>query len=174
MMNNIQEAEAMKSLKDWKLVGSFAVGGFAYMGFSKSDSNKLIVLSEQRETVFDCKDGSITDINAVFDEKEFVAVTDDIPDEYIPIAGAYGGLMPHDTALGEKVEISYYGTHVISGKQLKYQKIVFTDRSGNETVIYDNYPSYVCGFSQDGNSFALADDGGIIVIRRSGNDHAFR
>lgn len=111
MMNNIQTSEAMKNLKEWNLVGSFSVGGFDYMGFSESDSNKLIIISSQRETIFDCKDESITDIKAVFDETEFVAVTDALPDEYILIAGA-------------------------------------------------------CGFSNDGNSFALVDDGGICILRR--------
>ena len=35
-------------------------------------------------------------------------------------------------------------------------------------LIYDNYPCYVCGFSSDGNNFALADDGGVVIIRRKG------
>lgn len=166
MMNNIQTSEAMKNLKEWNLVGSFSVGGFDYMGFSESDSNKLIIISSQRETIFDCKDESITDIEAVFDEKEFVAVTDALPDEYIPIAGAYGGNLSHNTIQGDRIEIFYYGTHFISGKVLKLQQILFIDRFGNEQKIYDNYPSYVCGFSNDGNSFALVDDGGICILRR--------
>lgn len=166
MMNNIQQSEAMMDLKDWALVGSFTVGGFDYMGFSISDSNKLIIIAD-RETVFDCRDGSITDVGAVLDESEFVAMVNVLPDEFIPIAGAFGGEIPHSTVQGDKVEISYYGDHVISGKKLKYQKIVFIDRYGNEKIIHDNYPSYVCGFSKDGNSFALADDGALRVLRRS-------
>lgn len=165
-MNNIQQSEAMMNLKDWDLVSSFTVGGFEYMGFSVSDSNQLIIISSDRETVFDCKDGSITDVETVIDESEFVAVVNVLPDEFIPIAGAYGGEMSHSTIQGDKVEISYYGDHVSSGKKLKFEKIVFIDRYGNEKTIYDNYPSYVCGFSIDGNSFALADDGGLYVLRR--------
>ena len=132
-------------------------------------SNKLIIISSQRKTVFDCEDGSITEIDVVFDEKEFVAMTDILPDEYIPIAGAYGGQMSHKTSQGERVEISYHDRHIVSGKELQLQQIVFVDRFGTENIIYDNYPSYVCGFSYDGNSFALADDGGIYVLRRINN-----
>ena len=39
-MNNIQTSEALKNLKEWKTAGCFSVGGFDYMGFSESDSNK--------------------------------------------------------------------------------------------------------------------------------------
>ena len=76
MFLNCELCEALKSLKDWTLVGSFAVGGFEYMGFSISDSNKLIVISSDRETVFDSRDGSITDIEAVIDETKFQAMVD--------------------------------------------------------------------------------------------------
>ena len=169
MMNNIQMNEAMKKLKEWNLIGSFSVGGFEYMGFSNNNSNKLIIISSQRKTIFDCEDGSITDIDAEFDEKELVAITDILPDEYIPIAGVYGGQMSHKTLQGERVEISYHDKHIVSGKELQLQQIVFVDRFGAENIIYDNYPSYVCGFSSDGNSFALADDGGVYILRRINN-----
>ena len=169
MMNSIQINEAMKNLKEWELIGSFSVGGFEYMGFSNNNSNKLIIISSQRNTIFDCEDGSITDIDAEFDEKELVAITDMLSDEYIPIAGAYGGQMPHKAPQGERVEVSYHNRHIVSGKELQLQQIVFVDRFGAENIIYDNYPSYVCGFSYDGNSFALADDGGVYVLRRIHN-----
>ena len=169
MMNSFQMSEAMKNLNEWKLVGSFSVGGFEYMGFSNIDSNKLIIISSQRETIFDCEDGSITDIDVIFDEKEFVAVTEVLPDECIQIAGTYGGQMPHKTLQGERVEVSYHDKHIVSGKELQLQQIVFVDRFGTEKIIYDNYPSYVCGFSYDGNSFALADDGGVYILRRINN-----
>ena len=165
-MNCIQVCEALKSIKGWEFVDSFSVGGFEYMGFSNNNSNKLIIISSQRNTIFDCVDGSITDIDAEFDEKEFVAITDMLPDEYIPIAGAYGGQMSHKTSQGERVEISYHDKHIASGKELQSQQIEFVDRFGAENIIYDNYPSYVCGFSYDGNSFALADDGGVYILRR--------
>jgi hypothetical protein len=73
---------------------------------------KLIIISSQRKTIFECEDGSISDIDAEFDEKELVAITDMLPDEYIPIASAYGGQMSHKTLQGERVEISYHDKHV--------------------------------------------------------------
>ena len=166
MMNRMQMHEEMKKLNEWEFMDSFSVGGFEYMGFSRSDPKKLIVISSQRETMFDCRNGSITDIDIEYDEDEFFAVTDALPNETIPIAGAYGGKMPWKTPQGERVSSTYYGEHIISGKALRLQRIVFADRFGWETTIYDNYPSYVFGFSPDGNSFALADDGGISVLRR--------
>ncbi len=165
-MNRMQMHEAMTKLNEWEFIDSFSVGGFEYMGFSRSDPKKLIVISSQRETMFDCGDGSITDIDVEYDEEELFALTDALPNENIPIAGAYGGEMPQETPKGERVTSTYHGEHIISGKTLRLQRIVLVDRFGLETTIYDNYPSYVFGFSPDGNSFALADDGGISVLRR--------
>ena len=119
------------------------------------------------ETVFDCEDKSLTETEISIDEKEYVVMCDALPDEIIPIASYWGGSLPHETAQGERVEISYYGDHVTtSGKELRFQKIHFIDESGNKKLIYDSYPCYVCGFSNDGKYFALADDGGLAIIRR--------
>ncbi len=52
MFLNCELCEALKSLKDWTLVGSFAVGGFEYMGFSISDSNKLVVISSTSNDMY--------------------------------------------------------------------------------------------------------------------------
>ncbi|MCR4792897.1 MAG: hypothetical protein K5871_09105 [Lachnospiraceae bacterium] len=136
------------------------------MGFSTVNSNKLIIISSQMETVFDCDDKSLTETEINIDEKEYVAVCDHFPDEVIPIASCWGGSLPHKTVRGDCVDIEYYGEHEISGKKLRYQKIYLLDESGNRNLIYDNYPCYVCGFSSDGNYFALADDGGVVIIRR--------
>ncbi len=40
----------------------------------------MIRKKPQRKTIFDCEDGSISDIDAEFDEKELVAITDMLPD----------------------------------------------------------------------------------------------
>ena len=159
--------EALKNLNSWEFVDSFSVGGFEYMGFGGADNKKLIIISSQRETVFDCEDKSLIEISAAIDENEYVAMCDLFPDEIIPIASYWGGSLPHETSEGDRVEISYYGDHVTEyGKELRFQKIYLTDSMGNRDLIYDNYPCYVCGFSRDGRYFALADDGGVVIIRR--------
>ena len=167
MINSIQMSEVLKTLNNWGFVDSFSVGGFEYMGFSEKKPNKLIIISSQKETVYDCDNKSLTEAGIDIDEKEYTAMCDLFPDEIIHIASYWGGSLPHSTPQGDQVEISYYGDHVTSmGKELRLQKIYFVDGTGNKTLIYDDYPCYVCGFSHDGKYFALADDGGLTVIRR--------
>lgn len=166
MLNYEQMRAAIATLKDWELVSSFTVGGFDYMGFSVSEPYKLLILSGQRDTVYDCSLKRLVDAEVIVDEKTFIAMCDLLPDEFIPIAGSYGGSIPHETAQGERVEITYHDPHTVSGKELIYQQIEFVDLAGNRTVIFDSYPSYVCGFSSDGNYFALADDGALWVLKR--------
>ena len=166
MLNYEQMRDAIATLKDWELVSSFTVGGFDYMGFSVSKPSKLLILSGNRDTVYDCGSKRLVDVEVVVDEKSFVAMCDLLPDEFIPIAGSYGGSLPHETPQGERVEITYHDPHKVSGKELVYQQIEFIERAGCRTVIFDSYPSYVCGFSGDGNYFALADDGALWVLKR--------
>lgn len=165
-MNYKQMHEAMESLNEWKLITSFTVGGFDYLGFSRNNPHKLLIISGQKDTVFDCKDKSITEAVIAIDEKEFVALCDLLPDEEIPIAGSYGGSISHKTKQGERVEIINHDPHVLSGKELIYQKIDFIERNGNRTTIFDSYPAYVFGFSCDGNYFVLADDGALWILKR--------
>lgn len=166
-MNNIQMCEMLKKLNEWEFVDAFSVGGFEYMGFSGVSPNKLIIISSQKETVFDCDNKSMSEIEIDIDEKEYFAICDIFPDEIIPIASYWGGSLPHKTVQGDYIEMKYYGDHVTSsGKKLRFQKIYLIDKSGCRNLIYDNYPCYVCGFSSDGKNFALADDGGVVIIRR--------
>ena len=165
-MNNLQTTEAFKRIKGWEIVNEFSVGGFLYLGFSKNMPGKMIVISDSKAKILDCNDGSLVVCNVEYDEEEYVAICDMIVDEYIPIVGPYGGSIPHETTLGEKVEIEYIGERVTSYKTLKYEQIVFTDSVGNREIIFRNNPAYLCGFSEDGNYFVLADDGGVSVLRR--------
>ena len=166
MLNCDQVCEALSGIRGWEFVRSFTVGGFEYMGFVESESNKLLIISGQKDTIFDCEDKSITEAGVVIDEKSYEVICDMFPNEYISIAGSYGGSIPKETLQGEKVEITLHDPHVISGKELILQQIDFIDAEGNRTKIFDSYPCYVCGFSHDGRYFALADDGGIYIIRR--------
>lgn len=160
--------DVLNKIENWEWITSFSVGGFEYTGFVESDSSKLIIISSQEETIYDIKEKRLIEINAEIDEINHMAICDMFPDEMINIAGEYGGKLSLETKQGEKIQISNYGTHVISGKELHYQKIDFIDMNGNTKTIYDSYPAYICGFSNDGNSFVLAEDGGVHIIRRKG------
>lgn len=92
---NIKEClEAYKKIEGWSIVANFSVGGFEWLGFSKEKTNKLICISSQKSTLVDCENGKIEECNVVYDEKEFLAICEQLPNEQIAIAGEYGGNLP--------------------------------------------------------------------------------
>lgn len=158
MMNEIECIEAYKKVNGWELVTSFSVGGFEWLGFSKEKPNKMICISSQKTTILNCDSGEIEECDADYDEQELIAICDLLPKEQITIVGQYGGELPLTSGKGEQVIIQKSKEHIMT--------ITFVAIDGGETIIYHSYSAYICGFSYDGNYFVLANDGGIVVIKR--------
>ena len=64
----------------WEKI-TYAVGGLTYLGFSNIHTEKLVVISTQRQSVIDCKTGSKTYCRENYDEdkekyKEMLVVKD--------------------------------------------------------------------------------------------------
>lgn len=159
MMNDTDCIETFKKIKGWELVSSFSVGGFEWLGFSKEKPNKMICISSQKTTILNCDSGEMGECNIDYDEQELIAICDELPNEQITIAGEYGGELPLTSGKGEQVIIQETKEHIMT--------ITFVSINGEKTIIYYNYSVYTCGFSYDGNYFVLADDGGIVVIKRT-------
>ena len=164
MMSITECIEAYKKINDWELVTSFSVGGFEWLGFSKEKPNNMICISSQKTTILNCDSGEIKECNADYDEQEFIAICDGLSNEQITIAGQYGGNLPLISGKGEQVIIQETKEHIMT--------ITFVSINGEKTIIYYNYSAYICGFSYDGNYFVLADDGGIVIIKRKSQKNA--
>ena len=162
MMSSTDVYNACNSIKNWSVTASFSVGGFEWLAFSKESRGKMIVISSQRTTVVDCNTGTVEDCGIVFDEKELLAYCDRLPDEELHIAGQYGGRLPLVSAKGESVVVRTNDAHMM--------KIHFVSGLFQRKLIYDCYDAYVCGFSCDGDYFVLADDSGILIMRRTDRD----
>ena len=93
-----------------------------------------------------------------YDEDELIAICDKLPNEQILIAGEYGGNLPDTTNKDERVLIQKTDEHITT--------ITFILNQSDKIKVYENYGAYICGFSYDGNYFVIANDGGIIVIKR--------
>lgn len=158
MMNITECLKAYQKIEGWKVIADFAVGGFEWLGFSKEKPNKLICISSQKTTLVDCEDGKIEECEVVYDDEELLAICEQLPNEQIATAGQYGGKMPTTSGKGEQVVIQETKEYIMT--------VTFISSQGKETVIYWNYSAYICGFSYDGNYFVLADDCGVIVIKR--------
>lgn len=153
-----ESVNACQSIEGWKFVTSFSVGGFEWLGFSQNYPNKMIIISSQETTILDCNSGKLENCIIDYDERELIAVCDKLPDEKILIAGEYGGELPGRTKKGEQVLIQETNDHITT--------ITFILNQGKEIRVFENYGAYIYGFSYDGNYFVIADDGGIIVIKR--------
>lgn len=51
LMKYNESIRACQYIDGWKLVTSFSVGGFEWLGFSKEISNKMIIISSQKTTI---------------------------------------------------------------------------------------------------------------------------
>ena len=126
------------------------------MGFLRKF--QIIIISSQKTTILDCDNGKIENCMIDYDEEELIAICDKLPDEQILIAGEYGGNLPDTTNKGERVLIQKTKEYITT--------ITFIPGQSDEIKVYENYGAYICGFSYDGKYFVIANDGGIIVIKR--------
>lgn len=158
MMNFQDNLEAFKQIDDLELVTSFSFGGFQWLGFSKEQPNKMLCISSQKATILNCENGILEECNVEYDEMELIAICDKLLNEEISIAGQYGGELPLTTSRGEQVIIQETEEHIMT--------IFFVSARDAKRKVYWNYSAYICGFSYNGNYFVLADDGGILVMKR--------
>ncbi len=70
---------------------TYAVGGLMYLGFSNVHTEKLVVISSQRQSIIDCQTGSKTYCTENYDEDDLIALAEELGDEIVPIAGDGGG-----------------------------------------------------------------------------------
>ena len=78
-------------MEGWELVKEIVVGGLEWVGFSKTDTGKLLCISSQKTTLIDCFSGEVRPCNCAYDEESWTAYCDELPDEEIDIAGYSGG-----------------------------------------------------------------------------------
>ncbi len=158
MMSTFDTLNALKKLNGWKVVADFSVGGLEWLGFSQSNPNKMIIISSQKTTILNCDNGKIEECIIEYDEQELIAICEQLPNEEIPISGQYGGKLSDCSMYGERVQMETNDKFITT--------VLFSSAYDKDCVIYQNYGPYTCGFSDNGNYFVLADDVGIIVIKR--------
>ena len=62
---------------------TYSVSGLTYVGFSNVCTEKLVVISTQRQSVIDCKTGSKTYCRENYDEDNLIALADELGDEIV-------------------------------------------------------------------------------------------
>ena len=144
-------------MEGWELVKEIVVGGLEWVGFSKTDTDKLLCISSQKTTLIDCFSGEVRPCNCEYDEETRIAYCDELPDEEIGIAGYYGGQLPDHSMQGDSVSVN---------EEDFITTVIFSPAQGNKSVIFRNYGFYTCGFSYDGRYFVFAQDAGVTLLRK--------
>jgi len=88
----------------WEKI-TYAVGGLTYLGFSNIHTEKLVVISSQRQSIIDCKTGSKTYCTENYDEDDLIALAEELGDEIVPIAGDGGGGLRRFSKDGNTLDI---------------------------------------------------------------------
>lgn len=145
-------------IDDWQMVKEIVVGGLEWIGFSKVDTSKLLCISSQMTSLIDCCSGEFIQCDCDYDEELQIAYCDKLPDEEIEIAGQYGGKLPSNSIQGDKIGIKTSENFITT--------VTFSSVQGDESIIFQNYGFYTCGFSYDGKYFVFAQDAGISLLKR--------
>lgn len=145
---------------------TYAVGGLLYIGFSNICTEKLVVISSQRQSVIDCRTGNKTYGTENYDEDNLVALSEELGDEVIPIAGDSGGGLRR---------LSKDGNILMSvAPYWPMEKIVFMPNYTLYTlhpekcnIIFEDYGIKAFGFSKCGNYIAVGTSGTLDIFRKN-------
>lgn len=104
MITPSESVSIINNIENWKMSAYFSVGGFEWLGFSKNQPNKMIIIFSQKNTLVNCDNGKTEECLIDCDEEEFVAICEQLPSKEISIIGQYNGKLPNISANGEKLK----------------------------------------------------------------------
>ena len=127
---------------------TFAVGGLMYIGFSNLQTEKLVVVTSQGQSVINCQTW----------EKVY---------ELVPIAGLGGGGLRKFSRLGDGLDRA--------APYWPKEQIIFMPQYASWyqspeacTIIFDDYGPKAFGFSRCGNYMAVATSSEVDIFKRTG------
>ena len=140
----LEQVKFDKNPKGWDNIASVAVGGLLNVGFSKNQTNLLLVVSSSGRSLIDCSTG----VRIERDYEEYGGLDEfgltclglgALKDEKITMSGAHGGGLPQSNSAGESLEIvspnwpendlvlcSEHKCSIIEGHQ-NYCNIIYTE-----------------------------------------------
>ena len=146
---------------------TFAVGGLMYLGFSNLQTEKLVVISSQWQSVVDCRTWEKVWCTECYDEQDLTACAAPLGDELIPIAGGGGGGLRRSVPQGDGLDTA--------APFWPKEQIIFMPRYASWyqspetcTVIFDDYAPLAFGFSRCGNYMAVGTSSEVDIFRRIG------
>ena len=71
-------------LDGWCISIEKVVGGFLWLGFSETEPWKMLCISSDKTTIFDCDSGTVTETDCAYDEDALFTLCEDLNDEQFP------------------------------------------------------------------------------------------
>lgn len=146
---------------------TFAVGGLTYLGFSNRQTEKLVVISSQSQSVIDCRTWEKIDCEENYDKENLIACAEPLGDELIPIAGEGGGGLRRFAPPGDGLDTAA----PLWPKELVIFMSQYTSWYQSPeacTIIFDDYGPKAFGFSRCGNYMAVGTSSEVDIFRRIG------
>ena len=148
----------------WEKI-TYAVGGLMYLGFSNVRTEKLVVISSQRQSIIDCKTGSKTYCTETDDEDDLIALAEELGDESVPIAGDGGGGLRRFSKDGNTLmPVAPFWPMVKIIFMPNYT--LYTLNPEKCTVIFEDYEIKAFGFSKCGNYIAVGTSDTLEIFRK--------
>ena len=146
---------------------TFAVGGLTYLGFSNRQTEKLVVISSQSQSVIDCRTWEKIDCEENYDKENLIACAEPLGDELNPIAGEGGGGLRRFAPPGDGLDTAA----PLWPKELVIFMPQYTSWYQSPeacTIIFDDYGPKAFGFSRCGNYMAVGTSSEVDIFRRIG------
>lgn len=174
-MSDIEDANRKRLLNIIKQIPSgvpdgwerttFAVGGLMYIGFSNVQTEKLIVISSQGQSIINCRTGEKTYCKENYDENDLTALAEELGDEVISIAGEGGGGLRRYSKDGN-ILVSIAPSWPIEKIVFMPNYISWYQNPEKCMVIFEDYEIRAFGFSRCGDYIAVCNSNTLDIFRK--------
>lgn len=175
LQNLVCQTQEIDEPNGWRKT-VFAMGGLSEIGFSKQNSNLLLVVSSQGRGVIDCQKGELIarDYGTNWDWKDSYEMTAQgigvLSNEKILVSGLHGGGLPLMNKNGDGLLYMATEWPIIDIIFEPNFKSIYKEDEAKECFrIFHDYELRTYGFSYDGETFVIATSSEIIVYRNQKN-----
>ena len=141
------------------------IGSLMYVGFSEIQTEKLMCISSQEQSVIDCRTGKVVFEEESYDEHNLIAISESLGGEVVHIAGLGGGGLRHYAPNGDIMDsiAPYYPKEQVVYMP-EYKSCFLSPEECR--IIFDDYELRTFGFSKCGNYMVIASASDLSVFRR--------
>jgi len=172
----VNQTKSIDVPNGWKKM-TFAVGGLSNVGFSKNQSELILIISSQGRGVIDCSklkliERDYDDTWEWMDIFELSAIgIGRLKDEKIVVGGIHGGGLPTLNKYGESIQFMATEWPIIDIIFEPNLKSLYKENEAKDCFrIFHDYELKTYGFSYDGNYFITATGSEVNVYRKEKND----